>query len=217
MLNRARILELVEMQDSLNKQTAGVDWKEKRYNWGLYAIMESAEAIDSLDYKHWKHDDIDIENVKVELVDVVHFVLSDFLQDDEDETIANAFYNAQNAYTPREEINTESLVYQFHGLIQSISLNSGLNQASLNLLWIIWGGLGMTREELYKAYMTKNILNSFRQANGYKDGSYKKLWVFNGAEVEDNVVAYALAKEIDVSEDFGNALKSALRNKYKSL
>ncbi|MDC9715441.1 MAG: dUTPase, partial [Gammaproteobacteria bacterium] len=42
--------------------------------------------------------------------------------------------------------------------------------------------------ELYKRYLVKNQLNTFRQDNGYKEGSYVKLW----GGVEDNVVAFQL-------------------------
>lgn len=36
---------------------------------------------------------------------------------------------------------------------------------------------------MYELYLGKNVLNSFRQDNGYKEGTYQKEW--NG--VEDNV------------------------------
>jgi len=39
---------------------------------------------------------------------------------------------------------------------------------------------------LYKRYVVKNQLNTFRQKNGYKDGSYIKNW----GGVEDNVIAF---------------------------
>jgi hypothetical protein len=44
----------------------------------------------------------------------------------------------------------------------------------------------MDTGELYKRYVVKNQLNTFRQKNGYKDGSYIKIW----GSVEDNVVAF---------------------------
>jgi hypothetical protein len=45
--------------------------------------------------------------------------------------------------------------------------------------------------ELYKRYVVKNQLNTFRQQHGYKDGSYIKLW----DTVEDNVVAFKIMDE----------------------
>ena len=38
--------------------------------------QESAEAIDSLNWKWWKKDDDDWDNVKIELVDMLHFWVS---------------------------------------------------------------------------------------------------------------------------------------------
>ena len=46
---------------------------------------------------------------------------------------------------------------------------------------------------LHTAYITKNCLNKFRQDNGYKAGTYIKMW----NNVEDNVIAWDLARELD--------------------
>jgi hypothetical protein len=50
---------------------------------------------------------------------------------------------------------------------------------------------GLNLNELYKLYVGKNILNQFRQDNGYKDGSYIKVW----AGEEDNVVMMRIWQE----------------------
>lgn len=53
---------------------------ELRRNWFLKFELalkqESAEAIDSLNWKWWKTDEEDWNNVKVELVDMLHFWVS---------------------------------------------------------------------------------------------------------------------------------------------
>jgi hypothetical protein len=50
---------------------------------------------------------------------------------------------------------------------------------------------GLDLETLYRLYVGKNILNQFRQDNGYKEGSYIKVW----AGEEDNVVMKKLWEE----------------------
>jgi dimeric dUTPase (all-alpha-NTP-PPase superfamily) len=45
-------------------------------NFDLALKQESAEAIDSLNWKWWKTDEEDWDNVKVELVDMLHFWVS---------------------------------------------------------------------------------------------------------------------------------------------
>jgi hypothetical protein len=57
---------------------------------------------------------------------------------------------------------------------------------------------GLDLESLYKLYIGKNILNQFRQDNGYKEGTYIKVW--NGDE--DNVVMQKIFKdEPDIKPD----------------
>lgn len=43
---------------------------------------------------------------------------------------------------------------------------------------------GLSFNELYLLYIGKNCLNEFRQNNGYKEGTYTK--IYNG--LEDNVI-----------------------------
>ena len=45
-------------------------------NFELALKQESAEAIDSLNWKWWKKDEDDWDNAKVELVDMLHFWVS---------------------------------------------------------------------------------------------------------------------------------------------
>ncbi len=45
-------------------------------NFELAMRQESAEAVDSLNWKWWKKDGDDWDNVKVELVDMLHFWVS---------------------------------------------------------------------------------------------------------------------------------------------
>lgn len=45
-------------------------------NFELAMRQESAEAVDSLNWKWWKKDEEDWDNIKVELVDILHFWVS---------------------------------------------------------------------------------------------------------------------------------------------
>lgn len=60
------------------------------------------------------------------------------------------------------------------------------------LLYMVNNNMSNAKEaidSIYKKYLVKNVLNSFRNNNGYKEGTYKKIW--NGEE--DNDVAFRLA------------------------
>jgi hypothetical protein len=72
----------------------------------------------------------------------------------------------------------------------------------------------MTMDDLYIAYVGKNVLNFFRQDNGYQEGTYIKNW----AGREDNEHLVELAAELEKSADnFSEQLYQALDLRYKKL
>lgn len=67
---------------------------------------------------------------------------------------------------------------------------------------------GLSWAELRRMYLAKNVLNQFRQAHGYKEGTYEKVW--HG--VEDNVhLERLLSKDPDMTAE---GLRSALWSIY---
>ena len=71
--------KMVELQHQFNKQVAE-DYLDKNFNWNSAIIAESGELLDSLGYKWWKKQEPDMENVKVEAIDLLHFVISEEIQ-----------------------------------------------------------------------------------------------------------------------------------------
>ena len=53
-----------------------VKMREWFFKYELAMRQESSEAIDSLDWKFWKKGEDDIQNLKVEMVDILHFWVS---------------------------------------------------------------------------------------------------------------------------------------------
>ncbi len=61
----------------LYKEIADPEIRRQRFmQFELALRQESAEAIDSLNWKWWKKTDDDWDNIKVELVDMLHFWVS---------------------------------------------------------------------------------------------------------------------------------------------
>lgn len=83
-MTKENLKDMLEKQFSLNIIAAGPLWptgvtsEGNNINWGRTIYMESAELIDSFPWKHWK--DLSVEpdwlNVKVELIDIWHFLMS---------------------------------------------------------------------------------------------------------------------------------------------
>ena len=204
---------MVELQHQFNKQVAE-DYLEKGFNWNSAIIAESGELLDSLGYKWWKKQEPDMENVKVEAIDLLHFVISDILQLNYnyeesliasfiDETISE-FEESFTSDIYEKEFEDEDLF----GLVNILNYNEIPRFATLK---IMFKKLDMSNEDVYIAYITKNCLNKFRQDNGYKDGSYIKNW--NGRE--DNIVAFEIANKWGADEELFEQLYLDLETYYK--
>ena len=84
----SQILQMLELQQQLNDATNGENWEEgitkngKKIDWRRCIYLESAELVESYPWKHWKNIDAqpDYENIKIELVDIWHFVMSEALR-----------------------------------------------------------------------------------------------------------------------------------------
>lgn len=200
---------MVELQHQFNKQVAE-DYLDKNFNWNSAIIAESGELLESLGYKWWKKQEPDIENVKVEAIDLLHFVISDRIQKNkkmfsEKESlnmVSIEFYN---------EFNTNKVLNDHSTLEDMIFYLIATNSFRLNVMKRIFTKLNMSNEDVYISYITKNCLNKFRQDNGYKDGSYIKNW--NGRE--DNAVAFEIANDWGADEDLFEQLYLDLETYYK--
>ena len=150
--------------------------------------MEVAEAIDSFNWKHWKNinDEPDWDNIRVELVDIWHFVMSESIRIN-DQSYANKHLDMK----AKGDFDSDVLISLLEKMLK-LSVVSSIDKEINNIreitdtFFIIISQLGIDVENLYKRYIVKNQLNTFRQQNGYKDGSYMKIW----GGVEDNVVAF---------------------------
>lgn len=75
-----RLIQIFEAQHKANEvHLANLDTPVTTQNWKLYSIVEIVELIDSLDYKHWAKKIVDVENIKMELVDIFKFLSSEML------------------------------------------------------------------------------------------------------------------------------------------
>ena len=214
-----QIEQMYSLQRQLNDDTNGTIWltgvtrENRSISWYRGIYMEVAEAIDSFNWKHWKNidDEPDWDNIRVELVDIWHFLMSESIRIG-DESYANKFLDMK----PKGDFDSVALVSLLEEmLVLSVasSINSKINNSRkiTNLFFNIISHLDIDVEDLYKRYVIKNQLNIFRQKNGYKNGTYVKLW--DG--IEDNIVAF---KIMDKNPNITPAdLYNELEIKYSTL
>lgn len=199
---------MVELQHSFNKQI-DKDYLDKEWNWNNAIIVESGELLDSLGYKWWKKQEPDMDNVKVEAIDLLHFVISESIESDSfivganagiHKTISNfTFWFSEFSYG---KVNTN-----IKDLINALNYNQ---EDRFMIMKSIFNELDMSNKDVYIAYIVKNCLNKFRQDNGYKEGTYNKIW--NGKE--DNVIAYSLANELGAIDNLFEELYKKLNIYY---
>jgi dimeric dUTPase (all-alpha-NTP-PPase superfamily) len=198
-----RLKEMFEMQEALNVYTNGADYKEtktcaktdKPINYRRCAWMETAEFVDSFDWKHWKHGEDDIENAKTELVDIWHFLMSAELAENgmpDDSKLEYAHKSISvNPYS--DDIFAVADIFVC-GIIEEPNIfPSEEAEGVLSDFLLLCTMVGLSFEELYKRYVIKNSLNFFRQDHGYAEGSYIKIWAEGK---EDNIFAIELADKL---------------------
>jgi len=194
---------MLELQDSMNSKV-NANWRAAGNEWYRAIWMEASEMLEHYGWKWWKHQEPDIMQVKLEVVDIVHFALSIRLEqnqslDDTAKLIATDFGNPMQAEDIRKSIECLALVT--------------LTDQGAHFTFIagIMKYLEMSFDELYEIYVGKNVLNMFRQDNGYKEGTYNKVW--NGRE--DNEYLADIIKQLNsASQTFQSDVYTALSQSY---
>ena len=221
-----KILQMLQLQQQLNDATNGEGWEKgitkngKLIDWKRCAYLECAELIESYPWKHWKNIDAkpDYENIKIETVDIWHFIMSEALQDYKIknrgtiDTLARSIHALPNygAFAGPHETTEKNCYEQIEAvekLIKSLFCEASTEKPIEAFIDIAMQS-GLNLDALYKLYIGKNVLNQFRQDHGYKEGTYHKLW--DG--IEDNIV---MQQCLDTQEGMtADELYSALEAAY---
>jgi len=205
-----KILLMLQLQAQLNDATNGEDWTKgitknsKTINWKRCIYMECAEMVDSFSWKHWKsiNKEPDWDNLQIEVIDVWHFIMSLAIENYSKEMkggIEELALNISQAETFSVIDTTNELFASQDEVMVKVEniIRLVLEQDTLELELLISEFFdlvimsGLDLQTLYRLYVGKNILNQFRQDNGYKDGTYIKVW--NGEE--DNVIMKRIWEE----------------------
>jgi len=200
---KQKIITMLELQDAMNSKV-NTDWRNAGNEWYRAIWMEASEMLEHYGWKWWKKQEADIMQVKLEVVDIVHFALSIRLQknqplDDTAQLIVSDFDNVMQAEDIRKSIECLAL----------LTLTD--QGAHFTFIAGIMKHLDMSFDELYEIYVGKNVLNMFRQDNGYKEGRYNKVW--NGRE--DNEYLADIMKQLDAdSQTFKDDVYTALAQNY---
>ena len=71
---------MAELQDALNVNVHP-QWRDQGHAYYRAIWVECAELLDHYGWKWWKHQHTDLEQVKLEIVDIWHFGLSQLIRE----------------------------------------------------------------------------------------------------------------------------------------
>ena len=195
---------MLEHQDGLNRKIHP-EWRKQNFAWHRAIWMECAELMDCFPWKWWaKGGEPDWENVKIELADIWHFVLSLAIEQE-----CSAELLLRRWEVPPGKIDILGQIEYLAHLAASL-----IHQADVLCFAFacLARELGLDLPELAKIYFGKNVLNRFRQAHGLKEGRYRRLW--NG--IEDNRVMLRCLEGLSLVplEEFEAELTRRLEEEY---
>lgn len=185
MFTEEQYITIANMQNDLNIATAGEDWIDQNLAWDTATFVEAAECMNHLGWEWWKKPTPHIEQAKMEIVDMLHFAMSGALSLAKPDVLYSMTVNAVNEMHPAQVAEMNN--WNTFQAVKEIALTAVVGNFgfSVYLCTVAASTLGMTADDLYKAYIGKNVLNKFRKAHGYKDGSYIKIW--NGREDNEHL------------------------------
>lgn len=215
--SRDSLQRMLQLQDTLNRKI-NPNWLTANFPFTRAIRVEAAELTDHLGWKWWKAQTVDMAQAQLEVVDIWHFMLSQHLVDvqgDYDAAVA-VITKAIEEHDPMTVTNLLNRTFTLNGLTLHESVDvlgalAGLNYVAPSIFNVVMQRVGMNWAELELKYISKNVLNEFRAANGYKDGSYIKMW--DGAE--DNVYLTDYMRSFPGTSVDG--LREALTAKYEEV
>ncbi len=215
--NPGMLLAMLDLQDSMNKKI-DADWLAKRHAYLRAVLVEATEALEHYGWKWWKKQSPDMPQLRIELIDIWHFVLSEYLlRADGDKTAAANTIIAE--WTANATLSFDAATYDPHTLdmrqqLELLAALAAVRRMHLPLLALLFSACELTPAALFREYVSKNVLNHFRQDRGYKSGEYKKTW--DGAE--DNVHMAELLDAVAAADaQLPAALYQALAQRYDTL
>lgn len=197
------IKKIITKQDELNAAVVN-EWRTNpsvKFHLAIYAEM--GELLDSHPFEWWKKTyfkQIDLLNIRIELIDIFHFYLSlsmKLIGDDKTQEIIEEI--------TEEKISSGNLEYDFERYLEDFMLSVGkivettrvpvfgaegialkyqrlhniISIGFINLFEAFYQTGMESEDDIFNLYILKNSLNLVRKENGYKEGTYMKLWTKN--------------------------------------
>lgn len=220
MLSLPQAQAMLSLQSKMNSKV-DPDWLTARYPYLRAVVVEGAEAIEHHGWKWWKQQACDLPQLQMEMIDIWHFILSELLlnTDGDEARAAERLMQEITLLSGKSTINFDNREYRIKDieLVGKIELLIGLSVArriEIALFDDLIKDCELGWDELYRQYVSKNVLNFFRQDHGYKEGTYQKIW----DSKEDNEHLVEIMQELDAGQSsYQDELYDQLKSRYDRL
>ena len=180
MFTHNQIRTMLRLQDQINTKI-DPHWMDYQHPYMRAVIVEAAEAMEHYGWKWWKNQNRDIAQVQMELVDIWHFILSEILLNTQGDIETAALLLDSDLSENQQVFTLDNCEFHLDTMdfVEKLELMIGLavlDDFSVSLVNSMMVDCQFTWNDMFTAYVGKNVLNMFRQDHGYKDGSYIKIW-----------------------------------------
>ena len=201
---------MLDLQDSMNRKI-NPDWLTAGYPFLRAVLVEAVEGLDHYGWKWWKAQSPDLAQLRIELIDIWHFLLSEYLVRANGDKAAAARALLED-WQSGARIEFDGRPYEIETLgirskLELLAAMAAVRRVCTPVVAGLLASCDVSAAQLFREYVSKNVLNHFRQDHGYKTGEYRKLW--DGRE--DNVHLAQILQDLAVSDE---ALPQTL---YRSL
>lgn len=204
-MKHAAVKNMLEMQSRMNARVHE-RWIDKDFAWYRAVWIECGELMDHVGYKWWKKQETDMDQVRLEVVDIWHFGMSALFKSESDLEALAETISAQM-------VLNEPVSGDIHEATEALAEHALQTKSfSVALFAVLMRACGLSSEGLYRQYVGKNVLNFFRQDNGYQEGTYVKLW--GGREDNEHLVE-VLETLDDTAPDYPDTVYAALSTRYR--
>lgn len=217
-LSTAQARVMLALQSRMNSKVEAL-WVKVRFPYLRAVVIEGAEAIEHHGWKWWKKQHCDMPQLQMEIVDIWHFILSELLIQTEDnqDLAAQTLLRVNSEEEASSRLKFDGRDYELKSLdlVSKLELLIGLSVArrvELGLFKSLMLDCELNWDSLFRQYVSKNVLNFFRQDNGYKEGTYRKTW--HGREDNEHLVEIMVSMNAE-DEQYPDMLYSALAERYQ--
>ena len=176
---KEKLVEMLLLQDETNRKVFP-DWRYRlaATDFRVAFLVEAGELADHLGYKWWSQKEPDLDQARMEAVDMWHFLMSEWM-------LSGFGLDQLLVVTqplPTSAPTTQRALARTH--VSTLLTQGGNLMTVMSRFGLLCANLGITFDWLYKHYVGKAALNRFRWANSYGSG-YQKIW--NGREDNEHL------------------------------